>query len=438
MKIIVVGASAAGLLAALFLARAGHQVIVVEQDGFDVVADLESAAATAFRPAAPQIVQPHAIMARGRELLRDRLPDLYARLLAAGVTEAPLSAFMSPALADRSPRPGDERLGLLLTRRSTVDWVLRRTALHEPGIELRPARVLGLIAQPGEPPRVTGVRTGAGQIQADLVVDAAGRRSPLDRWLAEAGARPPATWRAECGLAYFGRHYRLRPGARTPGPAATRLVVALAEFTAVLFGADNGAMQLAVAPLAADHRFRTVRAPGVFTAVLRTIPAFAAWLEVLDPISPVYPMGGLHNTLRRLVAGGVPVVTGLHAVGDSVCTTNPTLGRGLTLALQGAADLAEVLAWCPGAPATQALALDDLIAEHVAPYYADQAAIDGRRLAMLRHAVFGTQPPDRAAPRTARHPRTARQPRTASPTPSWSRPPPSTRWRSARSGGSRA
>jgi hypothetical protein len=39
-------------------------------------------------------------------------------------------------------------------------------------------------------------------------------------------------------------------------------------------------------------------------------------------------MAGLHNTMRRLVAGGAPVVTGLHAVGDSVCTTNPTQGRG--------------------------------------------------------------------------------------------------------------
>ena len=94
---------------------------------------------------------------------------------------------------------------------------------------------------------------------------------------------------------------------------------------------------MAVAPLAADRRFRAVRDPEVFTAVLRTIPAFAAWLEVMDPISPVFPMAGLHNTLRRLIVDGAPVVTGLHAIGDSVCTTNPTFGRGLSLALCGAA-----------------------------------------------------------------------------------------------------
>jgi hypothetical protein len=45
--------------------------------------------------------------------------------------------------------------------------------------------------------------------------------------------------------------------------------------------------------------------------MLRTIPAFAAWLDVMEPITGVFAMGGLHNTLRRLVADGAPVATGL-------------------------------------------------------------------------------------------------------------------------------
>ena len=60
--------------------------------------------------------------------------------------------------------------------------------------------------------------------------------------------------------------------------------------------------------------------------MLRTIPAYAAWLDVMDPITDVFPMGGLHNTLRRLVVDGSPVATGLLAIGDSVCTTNPDPG----------------------------------------------------------------------------------------------------------------
>ena len=188
---------------------------------------------------------------------------MYDGLLAAGVAEAPLAALMPATLADTAARPGDERLTLLMTRRSTVDWVLLRAVLAAPGVSLRcGVRVLGLRAAPGGPPRVTGVRTDQGDHEADLVVDATGRRSPLDRWLGEIGARPTATRWAECGVAYFTRHYRLRPGAALPGSPTTRLVVGLDEFTVGIWGADNGAMQLAVVPLATDRRLPAAQAPG--------------------------------------------------------------------------------------------------------------------------------------------------------------------------------
>ncbi len=147
-------------------------------------------------------------------------------------------------------------------------------------------------------------------------------------------------------------------------------------------------------PLATDHRFRTLKHPEVFAAVLRTLPTYAAWLDVLDPISPVFPMAAVDNTLRRLVVDGAPVATGLHALGDAVCTTNPTLGRGLSLALWGAADLVDTLAEQGGELAGQALALDRRVGEHVAPFYEEQAAIDAARLAMLRHAIAGAPAPD--------------------------------------------
>jgi hypothetical protein len=153
-------------------------------------------------------------------------------------------------------------------------------------------------------------------------------------------------------------------------------------------------MQLAVAPLAADRRFLPLRRAEVFTAVLSTVPTHAAWLDVLDPISEVFPMAGLHNTLRRLVVDGAPVVTGLHAIGDSVCTTNPTLGRGLSLAMSGAADLLEVIGRHGDDPAMHALALDELVTVHVAPFYDDQAAIDQARLTTLRHNILDAPVPD--------------------------------------------
>jgi hypothetical protein len=194
-------------------------------------------------------------------------------------------------------------------------------------------------------------------------------------------------------VAYFSRHYRVRRAVELPGPVTTRIVVGLDEFTVGIWGADNGAMQLAVVPLASDHRFKTLRHPKVFEAVLGTVPTYAAWLDVLDPITDVFPMGAVNNTMRRLVVGGTPVATGVVAIGDSVCTTNPTLGRGPTLALMGVADLLDTIDKHSDDRGTQAIALDKLVAEHILPYYEDQAAIDSARLAILRHRIFDASLP---------------------------------------------
>ena len=109
-------------------------------------------------------------------------------------------------------------------------------------------------------------------------------------------------------------------------------------------------------------------------------------------------MGGVHNTMRRLVVGGAPVATGLAAVGDSVCTTNPTLGRGLALALSGAVDVRETLDEHRDDWTAQALAMDALVAEHVLPFYEDQAAIDSARLVILQHTIFGAPVPSVPSP----------------------------------------
>ncbi len=49
MRIIVVGGSAAGQFTALLLARAGHEVVLLDRDPVEPASDIE-AAASAFRP----------------------------------------------------------------------------------------------------------------------------------------------------------------------------------------------------------------------------------------------------------------------------------------------------------------------------------------------------------------------------------------------------
>jgi hypothetical protein len=57
------------------------------------------------------------------------------------------------------------------------------------------------------------------------------------------------------------------------------------------------------------------------------------------------------------------------------------------------ADLVDVLTEHPDDPVRQSVALDERIADHVAPYYGDQAKVDSARLAMMRHSVFDSPLP---------------------------------------------
>jgi 2-polyprenyl-6-methoxyphenol hydroxylase-like FAD-dependent oxidoreductase len=394
VRIVIIGESAAGIFSALVLGRSGHDIRLIEQDKFAIAKDAEAAAHTAFRTGAPQIVQPHVILPRCRELLLEHLPDVYCNLLAAGALEAPIRSQMPPSLTDKGARPGDERLTLLMTRRSTLDWTLRRALANEDRIQcLCGTRAIGLIADGRQVQHIRGVRTDQGDVSADLVIDASGYRTRIDHWLADVGASQPKVLRAECGIAYFSRHYRVRHEARALGPPTTRMLLALDEFTVGIWGCDSGTMQIAIGPLALDHRFKAVRDPEIFTSVLRTIPAFSAWLDVLDPVSDVFGMGSVQNTLRRLVVDGSPVATGLHAVGDSVCTTNPTLGRGLPLALSEAIHLRGLIEAFGHQWTEQALEYDTRIGDDTAPFYEDQVLLDLDRLAVLQHRIFDAPAP---------------------------------------------
>ena len=93
---------------------------------------------------------------------------------------------------------------------------------------------------------------------------------------------------------------------------------------------------------------------------------------------------------RRFVTGGEPVATGVVAVADSWACTNPSLGRGITMALLHALALRDLLrATSKDEPASFARAFDEATSATVEPWYRATLDFDRHRLAEIGCAIKG-------------------------------------------------
>jgi 2-polyprenyl-6-methoxyphenol hydroxylase-like FAD-dependent oxidoreductase len=379
VRVVVAGAGVAGLSTALALARDGHAVVVVERDATPMPAGAAEAFTEWARRGAPQVRHSHAFLARLRNLLRARAPDMLERLLAAGATEIRFTDHLPETLTDRDPRPGDDDLVALACRRTTFEWVLRRGVLELDGVTLRDgAEVMGLDVTRGSRPRVTGARIADARrgsraqetLAADLVVDASGPRGGSERWLAAAGVEAPEAEVHETGIVYFSRFYALRDGAEMPvghGPVAGDL--GFLKFA--VFVGDNRTFSVTLAVGVDDAELRRALAyPDAFDAAALTIPAAWDWLDGRsEPITGVHLMAGLRNRKRRFVLHDRPIVDGFAAVGDASVCTNPLYGRGCSLALVHAFGLADSLRAHPDDLAAALLAFDAFTTEELDPWY---------------------------------------------------------------------
>ncbi|MGQ0520378.1 MAG: NAD(P)/FAD-dependent oxidoreductase [Actinomycetota bacterium] len=381
-EVLVVGAGVGGLGSALALARTGHRVTVVERDPVEMVASPDEAFEHWRRRGAPQTRHSHAFLARCRNLLRDRAPEVLAALLDAGASEIDFTRHPPPDLHPLAPEPGDEDLVGLACRRTTFEWVLRRLAEATPGVAVVPGAVECLLAEdrPSGVPHVVGVGLAGGEARrADLVVDAGGRRSPLPGWLAALGCQPVPEAQEDTGIIYSSRFYRVGPD--DDDPAAQPLLVGdLGYLKFAVFPGDNRTLSITFGVHADDAEMRRLLQPGPFTALAAAIPASRRWVESArcQPISGVEVMGDLVNRRRRFVVGGRPLATGVFAVGDSAVCTNPLYGRGCSLALVHAELLADTLAAHGAGDGDAEVAFAEATRAEVEPWY-------GAALAQDRH-----------------------------------------------------
>lgn len=392
--IAIVGGGAVGLTTAMLLARDGHDVTVLERDPLPPPPDPDAAWDEWERRGVNQFRMLHLLLPKWREIVERELPGLARRFEEQGALRYDMVG--DHPLADPAARAeGDDRFVGLTGRRPSIELAVAEEAATIDGVTLRRGTgVVGLLT--GEPvegvTRVTGVVTDAGdELAADLVVDAAGRRSPIPDLLVAAGAPPPVDEREDSGFVYYGRHFRSADG--SVPDFRSLMLTAYDSVSILLLPADRGTWGVGIIAASGDRELRPLRDAARWHAALERFPLAAHWAEG-EPISDVAVMSKIEDRRRRFVVDGRPVAVGIVPVADAWACTNPSLGRGITMGTMHACALRDTLHDFLGrdvlggdVPGDELYALatrwDEVTSDVVEPWYDATLAFDRARLAEM-------------------------------------------------------
>ena len=390
---IVIGAGPVGLATAMLLAARDIDVTVLERD--DPPPDGPRDAWESWeRRSVTQFHQVHFLQAGGRAVLEARLPAVVDELRAVGAVRWNMIAGLGRLLPDGPVTDGFEQFETITTcRRPVLELAFAKAAAGTPRVCVRHNVTVSELtvgtAVLANVPHVTGVRTSTGEtFGADIVIDAAGRRSPVGRMLADLGGPAPDQRAEEFGFVYNTQLYR---GDALPELGGDALA-ALGSISVLTMPGDDGHWAVTLYHLPQDKQMRKVRDPAVFERVVRSLPLHAHWADG-QRIGTVATMASTTNSSRSFVRNDGPVATGLVPVGDAWGFTNPSLGRGITLGLLHAVDVADVVADEISDPAALARRWAKVTEERAAQWHEATVQFDRIRGPEAEAALLGLDDP---------------------------------------------
>jgi 2-polyprenyl-6-methoxyphenol hydroxylase-like FAD-dependent oxidoreductase len=337
---IVIGAGMGGLAAAAALAGHFEHVTVLERD--------ELGYEPAARPGVAQSKHLHGLLTGGLRALCELFPDFDRYLAAAGAVPIRVASDTRMELLPGSdPFPQHDFGWITYTMsRPLIEHVVRqRLRKHTNVMLLDRCRVLDLVAD--DDGSVTGVQCGVvdgpvRSLRADLIIDASARGSLTLALLNAIGLPQPE--QTEIGIDIV---YATATFAAAEPPANWKMAITFPDNPSsgkagYLFPIEGGRWTALVSERHVAMPPDSVEGFLELTRQLRTSTIYDT-LKHAKPVDKVHRFGFAESSWRHYErVEAFP--RGLLPIGDAICRFNPIYGQGMTVAIQEACALKNLLA----------------------------------------------------------------------------------------------